>query len=83
MKRQIERLGGQCYKWVSGQRGVPDRIIFMPGGKIYFVETKWNGNDLSPQQRFFHKLLASVGIKVYTIGTEEHLNDFINEIQAA
>ena len=33
--------GGRCYKWVSpGNSGVPDRIVFLPGGKVIFVELK-------------------------------------------
>lgn len=78
LKRKVEALGGQCWKWISGQRGVPDRIIFMPGGFIYFVETKWGKNkEPSPQQKLIHKILARLGIKVYVIITEEQLNDFI------
>ena len=31
----IKKLGGRSYKFVSpGNSGVPDRIIFLPGGKI-------------------------------------------------
>jgi len=78
LKRKIEALRGKCYKWVSPQtKGVPDRIIFMPLGRIYFVETKWGKNGLSPQQRLIHKILRKLGIKVYTIGTEEQLNEFL------
>lgn len=37
----IKKLGGVAYKFVSpGNAGVPDRLIVMPGGKIYFVELK-------------------------------------------
>lgn len=37
----IKKLGGRSYKFVSpGNSGVPDRIIFLPGGRIYFVELK-------------------------------------------
>lgn len=78
LKRKIEALGGQCFKWVSpGKKGIPDRIIFLPGGRIFLVETKWGKNGLSPQQRLIHKILHSLGIQVHVIGTEEQLNTFI------
>ena len=34
-------LGGWALKFVSpGQNGVPDRIVLVPYGRIYFVETR-------------------------------------------
>ena len=34
----VRRVGGKAYKWVSpGCCGVPDRIIFLPGGVIVLV----------------------------------------------
>lgn len=39
--REVKKEGGKAYKWVSpGNAGVPDRIIFFPGGEIYFIELK-------------------------------------------
>ena len=34
----VKKLGGVAYKFVSpGNAGVPDRLIVMPGGRVYFV----------------------------------------------
>lgn len=78
LKRKIEALGGQCFKWVSpGKKGIPDRIIFLPGGKMFLVETKWGKNGLSPQQRLIHKILWGLGIQVHIIATEDQLNNFL------
>ena len=50
--RGIKKLGGRAYKWVSpGNAGVPDRIIIMPEGRIYFVELKTDTGRLSGLQR--------------------------------
>lgn len=50
-RRKIEAAGGLCYKWVSpGNSGVPDRIVLMPGGRVYFVELKTEHGKLSPIQ---------------------------------
>ena len=39
--RMVVRNGGRCLKWVCpGWLGVPDRLCLLPGGRIYFVETK-------------------------------------------
>lgn len=41
LKKRIEEKGGLCLKWVSpGYTGVPDRIVLLPGGRIFFVEVK-------------------------------------------
>ena len=45
IERQLVRIvkqhGGLCLKWVCpGWAGVPDRLVLMPGGRVYFVELK-------------------------------------------
>ena len=48
----VKRMGGLAYKFVSpGNSGVPDRIILMPGGKIYFVELKREDGQLTNLQK--------------------------------
>lgn len=37
----IEDFGGYCLKFTCpGQTGVPDRVCLLPGGIVYWVETK-------------------------------------------
>lgn len=82
LRIKVKALGGLCLKWTSpGTTGVPDRIVLMPGGHIYFVELKWGKNGLSPQQKLIHKLLRTLGFQVLTIGTNEELDIFIHAIQ--
>ena len=54
--RSVKNKKGLCMKWVSpGNAGVPDRLIIVPWGEIYFVELKAEGkrNNLSPLQKFY------------------------------
>ena len=38
------RHGGVALKWTSpGTMGVPDRLVFLPGGRLYLVEVKRPG----------------------------------------
>lgn len=61
--------------------GVPDRILFLPGGKLYLIELKKpKGGVLSPIQITVHKMLKMLGFKVYVIFTFEDLNEFIDTI---
>lgn len=48
---EVRKEGGKAYKWVSpGNVGVPDRIVFFPGGEIYFVELKADGGRIRGSQ---------------------------------
>jgi len=83
LRKAIQALGGICIKFTSpgSMDGVPDRIILLPGGRIYFVETKSPAGKLSAIQRFVHKTFAKLGFPVRVIGTLEELAAFINEIK--
>ena len=60
--QQVEERGGKAYKWVSpGCRGVPDRIVVLPGTPPFFVEVKAPGERLSPQQESIHRELLALG----------------------
>lgn len=72
----IESVGGQCFKWVSpGNRGVPDRIVLMPGQKICFVETKReNGGRIRNLQKYRAKQIESYGFKTFFIKTKSQVD---------
>ena len=77
----VERIGGKAPKWVSpGNRGVPDRIVILPGGRVVFVELKAPGKQLQPLQRKWMKTLRSLGHQVYKIDSEEDIERFIQEV---
>lgn len=77
----VERVGGLAPKWVSpGSRGVPDRIVILPGGRVAFVELKAPGKQLQPLQRKWMKTLRSLGHQVYKIDSEDDIERFIKEV---
>ena len=69
----VKRHGGRCLKWVCpGWSGVPDRIILLPGGRVYFVETKRpHGGRLSALQIRWKKWLRALGFLSCVAWTEE------------
>lgn len=82
LRIQVGLLGGEFLKWVSpGFRGVPDRICCMPGGKVYFVETKSTGKKLDPLQVFVVKLLRKLGFEVWVIDSSEKATLFIKKVK--
>lgn len=80
--REVERIGGLALKWVSpGNRGVPDRIVILPAGRVVFVELKRPGGRLAPLQKRWARLLESFGHTVYKIESMEEIDDFIDEVR--
>ncbi|WP_028560663.1 VRR-NUC domain-containing protein [Paenibacillus pinihumi] len=77
----VERIGGKMPKWVSpGNRGVPDRIAILPGGRTVYVEMKAPGKPLDPLQRKWAKTLTSMGHTHYKIDSEADIERFIQEV---
>lgn len=70
----IKKRGGIAYKFSSPNRvSVPDRIIVLPGGVIYFVECKASGKQPTAAQEREHKRLRDLGFKVYSINSKEQV----------
>jgi hypothetical protein len=51
---------------VSGQRGYPDRLVLLSGGRAVFVELKRPGGKLRPLQEHVHGQLKALGFQVAT-----------------
>ena len=74
---EIRKAGGRSYKWVSpGNSGVPDRIVFMPGGKVIFVELKTDSGKVSAQQKIQINRIQSLGQDVRVVRGIRGLIDF-------
>lgn len=81
IKRVKNELNGWALKFVSpGQNGVPDRIVLIPPGKIYFVETKAPGKKLRKLQEWVCGVIKGLGFVVLRIDTKPKVDDFIKEV---
>ncbi|HCW05603.1 MAG TPA: nuclease, partial [Clostridium sp.] len=63
-----------------GFAGMPDRLILLPTGRIGFVEVKRKGEKPRPIQFTRHKLLKSLGFKVYVLDDEKQIKEVIRNI---
>lgn len=78
----VKRLGGVAYKWVSpGQDGVPDRIVCMPGGKVYFVELKADRGRVSPRQVYQLGRLEKLGFRTFVVWGVDGVNKFLADLE--
>lgn len=79
--REVERIGGLAPKWTSpGHRGVPDRIVILPGGRTVYVEMKAPGKPLDPLQERWKRKLLNLGHEHYKIDSVEDIDRFIQEV---
>lgn len=80
--REIKKLGGLCWKFTSpGQKGVPDRIILLPKGKVIFVELKTETGRLSVLQQRTITVLENLGHRTYVLKSKEEVKQFIEELR--
>ena len=78
----VKKAGGIAPKFVSpGFAGMPDRLILLPDGVIAFVELKAPGKRPRPLQEARHRLLRSLGFRVYVIDSIEQIGGMLNEIR--
>ena len=80
LTNKVNQLGGKSFKFVSpGNAGVPDRIVIIPGGHIFFIELKAPGKKPRKLQQVVIKQLKQLGCNVLTIDSKEQVNRFIDE----
>ncbi len=81
LRERVEELSGKAYKFISpGNSGVPDRMICLPKGRIYFVELKTSGKSPRPLQLLQIKQLCELGFSVYVIDSKEKVDKLIEEL---
>ena len=84
LREVVARLGGIALKLLSPSfTGLPDRLVLMPGGRLWFVELKSTGKKQSPRQKVVSDLLRRLGFIVWVIDNEITLSEFLYEIQRA
>ena len=84
IKREVEKQGGLCIKLFSQWfTGLPDRMILMPAGRIYFVEMKSTGRNPSGRQKIVFETFQRLGFTVHVIDTDELIDNFIRHIADA
>ena len=75
----VKALGGIAYKFVSpGNRGVPDRLVVLPGGRLLFAELKADGGRLSRLQAYQLESLRRLGAEVWTVWGENGVREFLD-----
>ena len=79
LRREVSDRGGMAIKLLSQlHRGLPDRLVLMPGEHVYFVETKSTGEKPTRLQKHCHNQLRKLGFDVWVIDSTESLDRFLS-----
>lgn len=80
--KRVRENGGEALKFYSQfSTGYPDRVVMLPGGRIYWVELKAPGKKPTKLQTEMHEKLRKLGQVVLVIDSKETVNSFITGIK--
>ena len=62
-------------------KGLPDRLILAPNGRVFFVEVKTTGKKPTPAQLLIHRKLEALGFRVYVLDSLDQLESILKTEQ--
>lgn len=81
LRQRVKAAGGIALKLVCpGWTGVPDRLIVLPGGRVYFAETKDPGKKPRLKQQLMHERLRALGFQVFVPDSKDAVDSMLEEI---
>lgn len=80
LKREVEKRGGLCFKFLSSVSGVPDRILLFAGGVVVFVELKKEGGKPRKLQEVQMRKIRELGVRVRVVDSEQGIQELMREI---
>ena len=78
LKKRTEALGGLCLKQ-TGLAGIPDRLVLLPGGKCFFVETKAPGKKPRKDQVLMMDKLKRIGYDCYVVDSTNDISKVLGD----
>ena len=79
--KRVKGLGGVCLKLTSpSMDGLPDRMVFLPGGNFAFVELKSKGKKPRPVQIKRMADFRKLGFRSFVIDDRKQIGGVIDEI---
>lgn len=78
--KRVKRCGGQFVKLI-GTTGLPDRMILLPGGRIFFVEFKTPIGRLSKMQKWWLRQLHKLEFNVFVVRSEDHFIELLDLVR--
>ena len=74
----IKEARGKCVKLSSQfNTGLPDRMIMLPKGHIFYCELKSTGKKPKKMQEVLHNEIRALGFNVYVVDSTEGLSEML------
>lgn len=77
--KKVHEVGGLCYKVMPVTAGLPDRLVILPGGRIFLIETKAQGGEVRPAQKILHERMAERGVIVVLLWTSQQVDEWVSQ----
>lgn len=78
--KKVRTLGGLCVKLGPIVKGAPDRLVLLPGGRVFLVELKRSPKEgLSPAQGLWHARAAQRGTYVHVLHGAAEIDEWIRQ----
>lgn len=79
LRVRVDELNGVCIKLPPvGVRGIPDRLVILPQGRVVFVELKRpSGGVISALQHWWQKRLLALGCEHHFVKTRAEVDALI------
>lgn len=78
--KRVRELGGMTNKIAPTERGLPDRMVILPGCGVQLVELKAVGGRVSPLQRVWHDRAQEMGVTVYVIEGRAQVDQWLHRM---
>lgn len=76
--KKVKQMGGMALKVNSTtMAGLPDRMVLLPHGVLFFAELKATGKKPRVLQEFVHKKLKDLGFTIYVIDSKEQVEEVL------
>lgn len=80
LRTLVAQHGGWSIKLLPSVAGLPDRIVLLPHGRIFFVELKAPTGRLSAVQSVVHHRLASLGFSVAVLYSPYEVDRWVQSL---
>lgn len=79
---EVIKINGLCLKLNSqSANGIPDRLVLLPKGKLYFIELKRPGEKLRSLQEYWMRTINKIGFNIIKIDSLESVDKFIEKVR--
>ena len=78
LKKRVQDAGGICMKIMPVVRGYPDRLILLPGGRLFLVETKAPTGALRAAQKVFRQRAEAIGVPVDVLYSTHEVDSWVD-----